>query len=161
MTARGVVAVTGRLWLASTALLLSPLAHALGLSCSVSATNVSFGVYDPLAPSGLSSTGSVTATCIAVLATPITIALSTGSSGSYAARRMQSGANSMNYNLYLDAAHSQIWGDGTGGSVVDNVTITPVLGTGQVTVTVYGLVAAAQDVSPGSYSDTITVTVSY
>src|ERR1700716_462215 len=105
--------VTGaptRALLAAMAVLLSPLAHALAITCSVSATNVSFGVYNPLSVTGLSSTGSVTATCLNVLTpTPITIALSTGSSGSYAARRMQSGANTLTYNLYLDAAQTQIW----------------------------------------------------
>ena len=72
---------------------------------------------------------------------------------------MQSGANTLTYNLYLNAAETQIWGDGTGGSVIDNATITALLGT--VTVTAYGLMPAAQDVSPGAYADTITVTVSY
>jgi spore coat protein U-like protein len=129
----GVVSVAPlRALLAAMAVLVSPLAQALGVTCSVSATNVTFGVYDPLSVTGLSSTGSVTATCLNVLPTPITIALSTGSSGSYAARRMQSGANTLTYNLYLNAAETQIWGDGTGGSVIDNATITPLLGPGRL-----------------------------
>ena len=156
-----VLAAPTRALLAAMAVLLSPLAHALGIACSVTATNVSFGAYNPLSVTGLTSTGSVTATCLNVLPTPITIALSTGSSGSYAARRLQSGANTLTYNLYLNAAETQIWGDGTGGSVIANATITPIIGTGSVTVTAYGLMPAAQDVSPGAYADTITVTVSY
>ncbi len=49
----------------------------------------------------------------------ITVRLSRGiNSASFNPRTMKNGAGAaLNYNLYVDAANSQIWGDGTGGSV--------------------------------------------
>jgi spore coat protein U-like protein len=41
---------------------------------------------------------------------------STGSSGTYALRTLRSGANVLNYNLYFDAAYTQVRGDGTNGT---------------------------------------------
>ena len=98
----------------------------------------------------------------------ITIDLTTGASNSYTTRTLTSGAFTLNYNLYLDAAYTEVWGDGTGGSVVDTVTLTR-NGNGNgngnkqanATATIYGSVAALQDATPGTYTDTITVTVNY
>jgi spore coat protein U-like protein len=73
---------------------------------------------------------------------------------------MFSGINTLSYNLYLDAAHSMIWGDGTGGSQTGTLTIN---GLGNVTAnaTIYALIPS-QDPAPGAgYTDSITVTVNY
>jgi spore coat protein U-like protein len=89
-----------------------------------------------------------------------TAALSSGMSGTFTARTMSNGTGgTLRYNLYTIAADSVVWGDGTGGSQTQTLTIN---GLGSVTVnaTVYGLVPL-QDPAPGSYSDTITVTVNY
>jgi spore coat protein U-like protein len=151
---------------AALGMLLSALAHASlnNISCSVSATGVSFGTYNPVSPSALASTGSVTVSCSANGSgtDAATIALSTGSSGTYAARTMQSGTSTLSYNLYDNAAETMIWGNGNGASVIYNFTISiQGSGTYQTTATVYGLIPAGQNVAPGSYTDTITVTVSY
>jgi|GEM_PF-4940072 len=54
-----------------------------------------------------------------------------------------------------------VWGDGTGGSVVVNATVSvPIIGSGQTNVTVYGQIPS-QDPAPGACADTITVTVAY
>jgi spore coat protein U-like protein len=144
------------------ALSLSPLAHAV--SCSVSAGNVAFGTYDPLAASPLTSTGTVTATCngISLFGVPITVALNKGLWGTFATRVMKTGANTLNYNLYSDSAHTHIWGDGTSGTVTVGLTVNiPFLGSGSASATVYGQVPVSQDVAPGTYTDTITVTITY
>lgn len=147
--------------------LLAPAAHAapFGLMCTASATGVSFGTYSPLTPTPLKSTGTVTVSCNAILpgTAPVTVQLGPGASGSFAARHLVSGAGVLGYNLYLDAADTQTWGDGTGGSLTDslNVTITNFFGSGKSSATIYALMPALQDVAPGSYSDTITVTINY
>lgn len=147
--------------------LLAPAAHAalFGLTCTASATAVTFGTYSPLAPTPLKSTGTVTVSCSAIFpgTAPVTVQLGPGASGSFAARHLVSGAGVLGYNLYLDAAASQIWGDGTGGSLTGslNVAITNFFGAGKSSATIYGLMPALQDVAPGSYSDTITVTINY
>ena len=76
---------------------------------------------------------------------------------------MKSGANTLGYNLYTANTYSVVWGDGTGST--STVTGTMVLnspnpsGTSQSTV--YGQIPALQDAAVGSYSDNITVTVTY
>jgi spore coat protein U-like protein len=130
----------------------------MAANCSASATGVAFGTYTPLTVA--TSTATITITCIQVTApASATITLSAGASNTFAARTLSSGGNILTYNLYLDAAYTQIWGDGTGGSATETLNLTA--GHLQTTnATVYGQVPS-QDPAPGSYSDTITVTVNY
>ncbi len=91
------------------------------------------------------------------------VSLSPGLSGNYATRTMLSGANRLNYNIYWDPQYTVVMGDGTGGSSAGTAgPITVVSGSSvQATGTMYGYVPARQDVAAGSYSDIITVTVTY
>jgi spore coat protein U-like protein len=50
------------------------------------------------------------------------------------------------YQVFQDATHTTNWG---------NTTTTEVTGTGNATVTAYGLIAAGQYVVPGTYTDTL------
>ena len=93
----------------------------------------------------------------------MTVALSAGSSGSFAARTMLNGAQKLRYNLYWSTAYAQVWGDGTGGSFygVATLGLSPGNPTQTATGVPYGQIAALQDVGAGSYADTIVVTVNY
>jgi|RhiMetdeSRZDD1v2_1073273.scaffolds.fasta_scaffold15093_8 spore coat protein U domain-containing protein, fimbrial subunit CupE1/2/3/6 len=87
-----------------------------------------------------------------------TIALNGGSgtSQSISTRTMETGANSINYNLYTAADYLTIWGDGTTGSTVTHN------GTGSAaTLTIYGRVPSQTAPTPGAYSDTVTMTVTF
>ncbi len=85
----------------------------------------------------------------------MTIALSAGNSGSTSQRYMKSASSAtLNYNLYQTSAYALIWGTGTSA-------VTTTFGTAQQTLTIYGMVPAQQDVSAGSYSDSIVATISY
>jgi spore coat protein U-like protein len=142
------------------AALLSPLTHAAVTSCTVSASGVAFGNYMADSPTTLTSSGTINVNCVVVNGrNPVTVALSAGSSGSFAQRTLISGGNFLHYNLYLDAAYMQIWGDGTAGSLTDTVSVTH--GRPNFSATVYGQIFALQDVAAGTYTDTITVSVSY
>jgi len=147
-------------------LLAAPLAHA-AVSCTVSATGPAFGIYNPLSGTPTYANGTVTATCTLLSGGTTTVNLvssySTGSSGIYSNRTMVSGASLLNYNIYFDAAYSQIRGNGTGGSQTGSasLTLTPGNRTGQAQGTLYGRIPAGQDVPAGSYLDTIVVTVTY
>lgn len=131
-------------------------------SCTVSATPVSFGNYDPIGSANLDSTGEVTVDCtlLVALAGSYTVDFSTGTSGSYATRTMKNGVTDLQYNLYTDAAHTQIWGNNTGGSSRVTRIFSGLLSL-QLRNTVYGRVFGSQNVPAGTYSDTIVVTVTY
>jgi spore coat protein U-like protein len=155
-----------RALLASLLLLSCAAVHAAA-TCTVSAVGPAFGVYNPLNAAPTLSNGTVTASCNYVSGGATTVTLvssySTGISGSYASRSMVSGVNRLSYNLYFDAAFTQIRGDGTGGSQTGGATLTVSSTTRSASVsgTIYGRMPAGQNAVPGSYADTIVVTVTY
>ncbi len=129
------------------------------LSCSfVSVTGVSFGSYNVFNPNPTRATGTITYRCTGSGGTNLmTMTLSTGS-GTFQKRTLRSGGETLGYNLYLDAANTQIWGDGSSGTFVFSIDPTS---SGRRDVTVYGTIPAGQDVGVGSYADTITVTMNF
>lgn len=131
-------------------------------SCTVTATGVSFGSYDPLSQVDNGSTGTIRVFCTLILALggSFTIDLSTGASGSYSQRTLTKGASTLAYNLFSDSAYGQVWGNGTGGSTQVSQTFTSLLIVDR-TLTVYGRIPAGQNVPAGAYADTIIVTVTY
>ncbi|MDF0544405.1 spore coat U domain-containing protein [Sphingobium sp. H39-3-25] len=131
-------------------------------SCTVSATSVAFGNVNPVSPSNVDATGDIRVTCtlLLALAGSYTIDLSSGSSASYNPRTMKNGASTLQYNLYTNAARSQVWGNGTGGSVAVTNNFSALLAVDQTTP-VYGRIPAGQNVPAGTYSDTIVVTVTF
>lgn len=140
--------------------------QALGLvlSCSASATPTSFGTYNPFSQAPLDTTGRVTVTCQDVLNIVVsyTIRLSAGSSGDYTTREMAGPGYQLQYNLYTDSARSSVWGDGSGGSAtVSDGYLLAVLFPVVRSYDVYGRITGGQNVPPGSYSDTIIVTIDY
>jgi len=146
-------------WIAAcAAMLLLPAARLE--ACTVSASGVSFGTYSVTAPAPTDSTGSVVLQC-SPADKNIQVTLSTGSSSTYAARALTQGSDQLLYNLYIDAAMTAVWGDGTAGtSVLSIPNWTGGPGKPQVH-TIYGRVPAQQDVAAGTYGDSIVVTVDF
>ncbi|HEX7727175.1 MAG TPA: spore coat U domain-containing protein [Rhizomicrobium sp.] len=142
----------------ASALLLPVPAQALCTSFGVSATALDFGVYDPAGTAATQSTGSVTVECGIGVLPSFTIALSKGH-GSYTQRAMAGTAGMLNYNLYADAAHMTVWGDGNDGTVTQG--LSGLIALGSTKYTVYGLAPAGQYPAPDTYSDLITVTVNF
>lgn len=105
----------------------------------------------------LTSTSTISVTCTNT--TPYTVGLGPGTaSGATVTTREMTGPSSavLAYDLYSDAADTTNWGDTTSTNEVSGT------GTGSAqTLTVYGVVPAASLPTPGSYADTITVTVTY
>jgi len=130
-------------------------------SCSVSGTSLNFGAsIDPLATATpLDATSTLSVVCTNT--TPYTVALNAGvnagGASNFSTRKMKSGSNTLGYQLYLDSGRSSVWGDGTASSSTSAGT-----GTGSAqTLTIYGRLPSLANVVPGSYTDTVTVTVSY
>jgi spore coat protein U-like protein len=125
-------------------------------ACTISATSLAFGAYVPTATLPTDGTSTVTTTC--TLAAPYNIGLNKGigAGATVAARNMTSGANLLTYSLYRDAAHLLVWGETIGTDTV------ALVGTGLAqNTTVFGQIPALQNASVGSYTDTITATVTF
>ncbi len=107
---------------------------------------------------GSTATTSAIFTVTCSRSTYVTIAFSTGQSGTYFPRYMKAGGtNQLDYNIYGDTNHTEVIGNGLNGTYYYVGTVGP----GGGYATYYGLVPASQNVIPGNYSDTITVTVTF
>jgi spore coat protein U-like protein len=125
-------------------------------TCTLATNTLAFGAYSP---SGAAVTGSTTVAPTCTTSTPWTLAFNAGSTtgGTISQRLMTTGSSTLKYNLYTTAADTTLLGDGTSSSVTLSGT-----GTGAAqTTTIYGQIPAGQYVAAGSYSDTITATISY
>ena len=130
--------------------------------CDVTATGVSYGAYDVFSPTPLDSTGSVTVSCDEVPPPHVVIAIGPSAGpGGFSPRQMRHASlpDRLGYNLFTDASRSAVWGDGTGGTqtVVRRVQRNKP----PVVTTIYGRVPPGQNVSTGSYSDTLTATITW
>lgn len=134
------------------ALLVFPGVARAAPSCRVTVLgDVAFGTYDVFSPAARHSTMRIKVDCPPGAAPQI--AISRGSAPSYSARELRSGREVLRYNLYVDPGHQQVWGDGTEGTRMPGVR------SGNTDVTVYARLPAGQDVAPGTYSDTLVITV--
>jgi spore coat protein U-like protein len=130
-------------------------------TCTVSASGVAFGTYNPLANANSDSTGSVSVTCTGSATATYTIAASAGT-GTALDRKLVSGSQTLNYNVYIDSTRTTIWGDGSSGTSVISGNITATSGGATQPSTIYGRIPSGQaTASVGSYSDILTVTVTY
>jgi spore coat protein U domain-containing protein, fimbrial subunit CupE1/2/3/6 len=124
-------------------------------SCAIETRPLSFGNFDPGANADLDAVAQVIYTCDNQ-AKKIRIDMSAGTSNTFD-RQMSNGGYNLAYNIYLDATHRTVWGDGVLGTDVyyEN---NPPNGT-PVVVLAYGRIPARQDPAPGQYTDVLTVRV--
>jgi spore coat protein U-like protein len=125
--------------------------------CTVSALPLAFGNYSP----GTASTANTTIGVTCTSGTTYNVGLDAGTgSGATTANRLMTGvlnpSSTLAYSLYSNSGLSTLWGNTIGTNTVTGT------GTGLVqSLTVYGKVAAGQNVAPGAYADTVTVTLTY
>src|SRR6266852_659519 len=128
--------------------------------CSVSAVNLTFPAVDALSSQ---TDGATTVTVKCTKNSPYTVGLNAGTTtgATIAQRLMANGADSMDYNLYTDAARSTVWGNSASAPTWVSGTGAG-MGTAQV-LNVYGRVASGQtNLAVGTFTEpTITVTVTY
>lgn len=147
------VAIAAAIWLLS-----AQSAWAQAASCTISVTSVAFGNYNVFTATADDSTGTITYRCNSTAAN-ISISLSDGSSSTYSPRTLRKGSEILQYNLYRNAARTTVWGDGTGGTSVYTSANPP--NNTNVSVTIYGRIPAQQDVSAGSYTDTVSAVINF
>jgi len=123
-------------------------------NCAISANNLAFGTY---AGSLISSTSIITATCTS--GTTYNVGLNAGTAtGATVTNRSMAGPASalLSYKLFSNSGYTANWGNTVGTDTVAGT------GTGSAqSLTVYGQVPAGQLSTPGSYTDTITATITY
>ena len=123
----------------------------LDKNCTVTTQAVDFGSTGALT-SNIHATGQVRVTC--THSTSYSVGLSVGSF-TPTTRRMTKGSEFITYGLHRNPGHSQGWGDTAG-------TMETGTGTGLTqNHTVYGEVLPQTTPSPGTYNDTVIVTITY
>lgn len=141
--------------------------YALLASCTVTTVSADFGVYNVFssAPND-AAVGKITVACsggLISLLVSYDILVSPGASGSYALPRSMSDGmgHSLNYNLYINASRSIVWGDGSAGTAKISDSYLVALGTVTREYQIYGRIPALQNAYVGNYSDTPIVTINY
>lgn len=132
-------------------------AHAI--NCRITLFAIDFGTYMPMTPSPVDITGQIDVRCQGQPGS-FTVVIGPGVSGNQLARTLTAGGpDILNYNLYRDAARTQIWGDGTPPSFVVSGVRTNRGRPSFYNYPVYGRVFANQTPNPGVYNDNLLVTV--
>jgi spore coat protein U-like protein len=125
-------------------------------TCTVnSATTLNFGTQGVLS-TNVDQTSTIQVTCTNTTPYNIGLDAGAGTGATVATRKMTSGANTVNYTLYSNSTRTTVWGNTVG---TDTAAAT---GNGSAqSYTVYGRVPPQAAPAPGTYTDTITVTVTY
>ena len=134
-------------------------AGAAGASCTVAMP--SLGFYDALSSAPVTTSGNAVITCTANPPPTVSVQLGPSAvSGGFFPRRMRAagGGDVLDYNFYADVSAASVFGDGTGGTVTRSAKVAK---NQPWSVTFYGRIAPNQDVAPGSYSDTLTITINF
>jgi spore coat protein U-like protein len=131
-------------------------AAAARADCTVSVGALAFGSNDAFAGRPTDSTATITYSC-SLPATAPTLSIGPGIAASFNPRQIRKGGKTILYNLYVDAARTMVWGDGTAGTA----TVPASMGTG-LTATVYGRIFAGQTAAPaGNYLDSVVVAINF
>lgn len=127
--------------------------------CQTTAATLSFGTYQPIGTHATAPLDNQTALNVYCTRKAVaTIAMSGGTYAAGAQRRMRSASNDfLGYDLFSNSGMSAIW-DGTNTVSVTSASKFTPLGGG---VPLYGRIPAGQDVSAGTYQDTVQALVNY
>jgi len=129
-------------------------------NCLITAQDMNFGSFELTDTTDQRTTSDILVRC--TNGTTYGIALSAGS-GTFATRTLVNGSNSIAYNLYTDATLASVWGDDSGTTDI-------VTGTGNgmgisnlITHKVHGQILGSENLGarPGTYTSTITATITY
>ena len=138
-------------------LILGSAAHA---ACRVTTTGLGFGAYDVFAAPPRDTTGTVTVACDKNPPTDVIVSIGASStSGGFHPRRMRHTTlpDRLDYNLFTDPSTGTVWGNGSAGT--STVLLRKINKNRPVTTTIYGRIPPGQNVSVGSYAETLTVTI--
>jgi len=125
-------------------------------SCGVATNTLAFGNYDPVSATPLDAATTLAVTCTNGTAYEVSMNAGSGTGATVAARKMSSSSDLLTYSIYRDSGRTNVWGVTSGSNTVTGT------GSGAAqTLNVYGRIPANQTAPTGSYTDTVTVTVTY
>jgi len=127
-------------------------------ACSVSVSDLDFGSYTSNSTNPVHGQTTIQLLCAPGTSAEISLDAGTSPGGGTSRRNMQqdAGNDRMDYDLFQDAGRTIHWGDRSGNDTKEVVTADAPL-----TVPIYGEIPSGQRVRDGTYSDVITVSVSY
>ena len=128
----------------------------LAATCLInSASALNFGSAGVLT-ANVDQTSTIAVQCTNTTPYNIGLDAGTGTGATVAVRKMTSGGTTVNYTLYSDSGRTTVWGTTIGTNTV------AATGSGAAqSYTVYGRIPAQTTPAPGTYADTVTVTVTY
>jgi spore coat protein U-like protein len=129
---------------------------AIAATCTINSTQtLNFGPQGVLA-ANVDQNSTLQVQCTNTTTYNIGLDAGTGAGATVAVRKMTSGGATVNYSLYSDAGRTTVWGDTIGTNTV------AATGNGAVqNYTIYGRIPPQTTPAPATYTDTITVTVTY
>jgi len=136
--------------------------QARAASCLLSTGGIAFGNYRSAGPE-VSTSAVLTVLCFGSAGEVVqyALSLSAGSSTDFAARTLRSGPHAIVYNIYTSAAFVQVLGDGSAGTARLSGTITLGGGSGLSSHLLHARAPGAQHAVPGTYADTLVMTVEF
>ena len=127
--------------------------------CAIAFNDVDHGTATDLTSASDDATGTGTITCTFADSYDIDFNVGTGG-GTFGSRTLDSGTDTLTFNLYRDAAHTQVLGDGSPGTVLLSGTSTG--GSTPDALTIYSSVDSGQSgATEGTYASTITATATF
>ena len=133
-------------------------------ACNINASTLDFGSNAGTALLAGNLTASTTVSVTCTNGSPYSIGMNNGANASGSQRRMINGANFISYDLYTDAGHANAWTTASNSTTCTSAN-SCALGTGNgsaQSTNIYGVVpSVAVAPAAGSYSDSVTMTVTY
>lgn len=119
--------------------------------CSIENGSLDFGDYTAGQTKDLDGKGTIR---VRNCPGTVTIELDGGSSGKVNDRTLVNGSERLRYQLYQDPARTRVWGTGSDAASMQ-------LLQADATVEVFGRIPGGQSVGPGTYTDSVTVTMQF
>lgn len=132
----------------------------VGVRCTILVQSLNFNSYVPVNPAPRDVTGQIVLNCSSTNGIKIRLDEGLnpgpGSNNPNPVRRMRNGLGSfLNYNIYRNAARTQVWG----GNTPNDLSVPD--GPWPMVVPVYGRIPANQYLQSGIYTDTVVVRVQF
>ena len=131
----------------------------IAASCTIATSTLPFGSLTSTNAANTDVTTSATVTCSSD--SPFNIGMDYGLNSTGFQRRMASGGNFLNYEVYIDGFGVNAFGPVSTFGTANNYNSPSTGNSGANVVTIYGRIPQQTTPASGSYSDTLTVTVNY